>query len=598
MKLSKLYSNQTHLFSPIKFNDRFNVVLGQIRHPENYKKDTHNLGKTTLAKLLDFMFLAGRDKRQFLFKNYETFKSFTFYLEIEYQANKFLTIKRSVDNHSKISFKLHDQKFDDFSKLSDNEWNHDKVAIDQAKLLLDGWLNFNALKDWDYRKILGYLVRTQDDFNNVFKLQKFQGSDADWKPYMADLLSFRGDLAKENYEIQSKINSLNEKIKNLPRSNNNLNEELSNIDGKILIRNIELKKLENFVDNFNFNPIDQETIEVLVDELDQRISSLNMTEYTIKNNISRIQESLNNDPIKFDTTKVQNLFEEASILFPKEITKDFEQLIEFNKKITKERNQYLKEELADLSEDLKTTQQKLSSLNTTRSEQIQFLRETEIVKKYKISNGQIAQIKGDIEYLHKSKDDLEKILNLQKEKTDLKKLHDSIEIKMQENVLHVNQSTDSLFSQIRIYFNEIINKVLDREGSLNVYLNGEGNLEFNATYRDKSGADTSEGDGHSYKKLLCFAFDLAVSRTYSNKNYPKFLYIDGVFDNFDIRKKQNALNVLREYCGYGIQIIITTIESEISELSLDDKPIFSDNEIILTLHDDGEDGRLFKIPTW
>lgn len=598
MKLSKLYSNQPKFFIPIEFNDGLNVVLGQIKHPENYKKDTHNLGKTTLAKLLDFMFLAGRNNNQFLFKKFDTFKPFTFFLEIALENNQFLTIKRSVENNTKICFKLHDEKWADFSTLVDNQWSHDKVTFDQAKNLLDGWLNFDVLKAWKYRQLLGYLVRTQNDFNDVFKLQKQMGKDIDWKPYMADLLGFKGDLAISNYEKKSQISKLDEIIKPHSKNHHSLNEELSNIDGKILIRNNELSKIEKFIDEFNFNPIDQETIEQLVDKLDTNIAQLNMVEYTIKNNISRIEDSLNTDDIKFDTARVQKLFEEASILFPEQITKDFNQLIKFNKTITEERSQYLKAELKDLNLELLKTQKELDSLNVERAKQLNFLGETEVVQKFKQSNNQLAQIKGNIEFLLKQKELIDSILLLEKEKRELQKELVIIENNMQINVQQVNEDVTSTFSKIRIYFNEIINEILDKEGSINVYLNGEGNFEFNATYRDKKGLDTSEGDGHSYKKLLCFAFDLAVARAYLDKSYPKFLYIDGVFDNLDIRKKRNTLQVLRKYSQLGIQIIITTIESEISDLSTKDVSVFLPSEIILTLHDDGQDGRLFKIPVW
>ena len=463
---------------------------------------------------------------------------------------------------------------------------------------MDGWLNFDVLKNWNYRQILGYLIRTQDDFNNVFKLQKHQGKDLYWKPYMADLLGFKGELATANYEKQSEISKIEEKIKPHSKNYQNLNEELSSIDGKILIRNNELENLEKFIDEFNFNPLDQEKIEELVDTLDVKIAQLNMTEYTIKNNISRIEDSLNIDEIKFDTNKVKKLFTEASILFPEQITKDFDQLISFNKMITEERKSYLNEELLNLKRELEETINQLVKLNQERSKQINFLGETEVVQKFKKSNNQLAQIKGDIEFLNKQKEVIDKVLLLEKNKRHLNKELDDIQSKMQINVQQVNEDISSTFSKIRIYFNEIISEILDKEGSITVYLNNEGNFEFDATYRDKKGIDTSEGDGHSYRQLLCFAFDLAVARTYINENYPKFLYIDGVFDNLDIRKKRNTLNVLRKYTELGIQIIITTIESEVSELSTIDNPVFSSNEIILILDDDGQNGRLFKMPIW
>jgi uncharacterized protein YydD (DUF2326 family) len=61
MKLSKLYSNKPDLFEPVKFISGLNVVLAEIRLPENRDKDTHNLGKTTFGRVLDFCFLSGKD---------------------------------------------------------------------------------------------------------------------------------------------------------------------------------------------------------------------------------------------------------------------------------------------------------------------------------------------------------------------------------------------------------------------------------------------------------------------------------------------------------------------------------------------------------
>lgn len=76
MKLSKLYSNHHQVFSPVKFNPGLNVVMAEIRLPENRKKDTHNLGKTTLGRLLDFCFLSKRDRNLFLFKHEKLFNNF------------------------------------------------------------------------------------------------------------------------------------------------------------------------------------------------------------------------------------------------------------------------------------------------------------------------------------------------------------------------------------------------------------------------------------------------------------------------------------------------------------------------------------------
>ena len=596
MKLSKLYSNNEDIFKPIIFNEGFNVVYGDIRHPENYELDTHNLGKTTLAKLLDFMFLAKRNPKQFLFKHEEKFESFVFLLELKFTDGSYLTIKRSVKDNTKIFFKKHSEKHQDFSLLDNKLWEHSDVAIDNARTLLESWFRFDILNQYPYRKIIGYLVRTQNDFINVFKLSKERGKDLNWKPYMADLLGFDGSLAKQHYEKLVKIDKLKAQISAISLSDmDNVTRELSKIDSRLLLRQKELTTLQAFIDNFNFDEIDQEKIEKLVDSIDNEISNLNMQEYSVKNNINRINESLATTSIKFDTREVEKLFKEASILFPKEVSKDFNQLIDFNKEITKERQIFLREEQAELQLELINIKERLTSLNVKRSESLGFLSETELVKKFKESNKEIARIQADIAFLEKQKENIDEIQALTKNKRELENELIAIQDDMSTNLTEVNEAQNSIFSNVRIYFNEIISKVFNKEGEITVYLNKHGNFEFEATYQDIQGNNTSEGDGNTYGKFLCIAFDLAVARAYLDKNYPKFLYIDGALEVLDDRKRKLLLEIFRKYSDLGIQIIITSISSEIS--GFNEIP-FTKDEIVLTLHDDGREGRLFKMQAW
>ena len=56
MKLSKLYSNKEN-FKEIEFNEGVNIILGKIKNPDNINVNCHNLGKSTLVKIIDFMLL-------------------------------------------------------------------------------------------------------------------------------------------------------------------------------------------------------------------------------------------------------------------------------------------------------------------------------------------------------------------------------------------------------------------------------------------------------------------------------------------------------------------------------------------------------------
>ena len=73
------------------------------------------------------------------------------------------------------------------------------------------------------------------------------------------------------------------------------------------------------------------------------------------------------------------------------------------------------------------------------------------------------------------------------------------------------------------------------------------------------------------------------------------MFHDGVFESLDDRKKENLTSVFRHYATLGIQPIITLIDSELPKTTTVDKPFFEKDEIILTLHDEGAQGRIFKM---
>ncbi|MCV6071111.1 DUF2326 domain-containing protein, partial [Escherichia coli] len=85
----------------------------------------------------------------------------------------------------------------------------------------------------------------------------------------------------------------------------------------------------------------------------------------------------------------------------------------------------------------------------------------------------------------------------------------NLQAQIEANVEKENSDQDSLFSAIRVFFNEIVEEVIDRKALLSVSPNQLGHLEFKAEILDESGNATSADLGHTYRKLLCIAFDLA-----------------------------------------------------------------------------------------
>lgn len=598
MKLSKLYSNKPDMFEPVEFVQGLNVVMAEIRLPENRNKDTHNLGKTTLGRLLDFCFLAKRDPKFFLFKHLELFQEFTFFLEIELEDASFVTIRRSVAEATKISFKRHEAGHQDLSVLPLAEWDHQDVPFDRARDLLDGLLDWRALKPWAFRKGLGYLLRAQDDFRDVFHLRKFAAAHSDWKPFLAHVLGFDADLVAKHYEKEEQLAEKQATAQTIKNELGGSIEDISKIEGILLLKQKEAEKKQKLLDAFDFRTQDKDRTKQLVDDIDERIAALNAERYSLNQNKKKILASLEEDQILFNPDEAQRLFEEAGVLFKGQIKKDFQQLIAFNRAITDERRGYLQEERTEIEAELKRVNAELGALGKKRSDTLSFLSGTDIFGKYKHVSDEMVTLRADITSLERQRGFLHRLQNLRTEIRALTEERSHLQTQIEADVEKQNSDQESLFSAIRLFFNEIVEDVIDRKALLSVAPNQLGHLEFKAEILDESGNSTSADLGHTYRKLLCIAFDLAVLRAHLNDKFPRFVYHDGVFESLDDRKKENLLVVIRRYAELGLQPIITLIDSDLPAQTADEAPVFSPGEIVVTLHDEDEKGRLFKMKAW
>uniref|UniRef100_UPI0033659FE3 DUF2326 domain-containing protein n=1 Tax=Candidatus Albibeggiatoa sp. nov. BB20 TaxID=3162723 RepID=UPI0033659FE3 len=248
---------------------------------------------------------------------------------------------------------------------------------------------------------------------------------------------------------------------------------------------------------------------------------------------------------------------------------------------------------------LEALQQKLEleheKLNTKKQSYLKLLQEADFFQKYKQLQKTLDTKRANVLFLEKQLDVLEKIKDLNLEVNQLKTGINSISDDIQELL----ESGNEYLEAIRAAFNKVIYSVLAKQAQTYIQQNKEGNLDFKAEFFDGIGDATSEAEGNTYKKLLCMAFDLAVLKTYASDSFFHFVYHDGALETLDNRKKLNLLEIIREYCTkYDIQYIFTLIDTDLPRDSSDNKIMFSNEEIIRELHDDGDNGRLFKIPAF
>jgi uncharacterized protein YydD (DUF2326 family) len=77
----------------------------------------------------------------------------------------------------------------------------------------------------------------------------------------------------------------------------------------------------------------------------------------------------------FDPKEAERLCQEAGVLFQGQLRKDFDQLIEFNREITKERREALEDQREKATVRIQGIEEELTGLNVERARSLGYLRE-------------------------------------------------------------------------------------------------------------------------------------------------------------------------------------------------------------------------------
>lgn len=596
MKLSKLYCNQP--FQNIEFNlenGGLNVILADVQKKSN-DADTHGLGKSILLDVIDFLLLkdTNRDKKHFskevnnkgelLFENYE------FYLEILLNSGKFLTIKRSINETTKISFKLHEKRANGFIEYE--FWDKDKLPLKKARIQLSEYLDFNFFdgKDYDYRKSLGYCLRRQGDYQDVFQLDKFIGKHKYWKPFMFDLLGFDGNLLADKFNLDDEIEKQKNVIKEQEKDFDIKANEKDKLVGQIQFKEKDKSRIENELNNLNFYEQDLKAIE-LADKIEEEISNSNSALYKVEFDIRKLQNSIEEKTF-FDTDLVKETFEQVKIHFPKDLAKSYNELEEFNKKITEERNSLLRQTLEERLTQRTQLKAKLIELNEQKQKYSGLIQENSVVIKLREHQGELRKIENELGRLQGK---LEAFEAIDKRNEKIRNLREKSE-DLGGKVEHLANTTldNEKYTAIRNTFALLVSEILSVSGLISIKPNSNRNVDFEYDVVDEENYKTAKDKGFTYRKLLCVAFDLAILINYRKESYYRFLYHDDAFANEDNRIKNRLLKVIRNVCEkYDLQYLCSVIKDELPRDETGKVIDFSTEEAVLRLHDRDDSGKLF-----
>jgi uncharacterized protein YydD (DUF2326 family) len=508
-------------------------------------------------------------------------------------SERYLTVKRGIQNNTKISFKIHTEPYQNYS--TETLWDYGDLALnakndeENAVYILNRFLGFDVLPNESFRKTISYFFRTQNDYSNVFKLNKFRGKDIDWKPILFELLGFSSKHIINKYKLDFEREQKTKLIEQIQNEFKVSEEDIDKIKGLIEIKNEERDKVIGWLDHFDFYEKDNKVEKDIILNIEDKVSKLNNERYDLDYEINEINKSLREN-VTYDIENVKKIYEEVKISLPELLVKKYKELLEFNEKVFKERKLYLQKTLESKKAKLFHVDEKLQLLNKQRKENMSAFTQSDTFEKYNSYRNSLISIEKDLAKYTTELENVDVIKNLKKELSKIDKQIEDATNQLKDQV----EIGNDIYRAIRKDFHDFAKIIINHESMISLSVNASGNVDFKDTIVDENNEITSQNQGHTYKKILCACFDLALIKNYIGKSFYKTVYHDGCLESLDPRKQKQYLDLVRKVSQeYDIQYILTALKSDIPSDEAG-KYLPKDYEIAITLSDESDDsGRLF-----
>ena len=478
---------------------------------------------------------------------------------------------------------------------AEDQWDHPDLSRDDAVRLLDGWLDLNILKPYDYRKAITYFLRAQGDYGDELQLQEFQaGKDRDWKPFVAHLFGFNETPVLRKYELDDDITKLRDQLA-ARQSEVQFNEsQLPEVSARLAVLQQQVTESEQALDGFQFDDEERRMMKDLVESVEVEVAEINDRIYNIRYDINQINGALSHKD-KFDLSEVEQIFKETGIHFSEQLKRSYEDLVSFNHQVTLERNAALRTRQKTLMGEERELTERKAVLDSEREQKLRVLRDTDTFEKFKALQSNLSHERAQIVYLEEQRKKLEYVADLARQVREAERDRGRVVDEIKAMVARPSP----VFERFSATFNSYCLRVLNHEGLFYFRVNKHDNFDYSVglSLPGKTGTVSSQSEGTSYKKLICALFDLALLKVYEVTPFFHFVYHDGVLEGLDNRKKMALLEVVREQTSNKrLQYIFSMIDSDMPRNASGERLEFPTSEVVLRLHDDGTNGRLFKMP--
>ncbi|MGE7916678.1 hypothetical protein [Lysinibacillus xylanilyticus] len=533
----------------IPFKAGLNLIIDDSINVDDHG---NNVGKTTVLKIIDICF--GSKNRKQIWLDSDT-NSINHTLKNFIQDNKVYAELKFNASDSK-SYILKVDLFERGKRLINNEpynFNNYKEILNE--------IIFHTESPPTFRQLIGKFIRINQS-TETGNILKYLNQNTSYATYR-NIYDFLFDLSDQTesaqkLELENQINSDNKDLKDIIRLHNFSN--INDLNERIRIVNNTTNNLQEQLDTMiNFNLVDEQLerrdkLHTVLNQIDDFIDSLNFN----KNKITQIITNETKGKPEISIEILSDLYSEVQSEFGS-INKKFEELITFNNAIKENKLNYYTNRLRAVDQELTDLIENRNKLIASNQELLSIINE----KNYE-----------DFEKLHEELLSQNQLLG---ELNKVKQIYTSLITAINNNtalLTDISDSNSDNISKFNEYFTPMSNIALKQR----LYLSPDNDFPVQIS-------NVEDGIGTGHRKTITLLLDIAyVSFIQDVKlDFPKF-FVHDVLETVDVYSFKSIVETINKN---GSQFITAVLKEKIENYNF----ITSDDIRLRLTNDD----KLFKI---
>jgi uncharacterized protein YydD (DUF2326 family) len=561
LKIRKIHSNKSS-FRDIVLEDGFNLILAERSEGSSEHDSRNGVGKSTLIEVIHFCLGSSLSAKNVI--NVLRDSDWEFCLDLQI-GTALLRVNRSFASPSQVTLE------GDLDQLGLAD--HDRLFSDSQKTMpLKAWKEFlgatcfGLSKDVmtkkfspTFRALASYFARSDRDayiepFTTSRQVRTWQK-----QVFNAFLVGLNWRYASQWEGLREEEKSLRAINKGTATRNRETMYELENERIRLVAQQRRLEgQISNFVVVAEYRVVEDE-VRVLTREMRDLAN-----ESTITSQILEKYEDQMQSESTADLDKVEQIYREAGLLFPDQLSRDLDQVLAFHAQVSENRRDYLRHEITRLRQELHKIQNRLATLDEERSDRLRMLNTGGAVDELGALQVKLGRT------LERLKEVDTKLASLETVAADEASVASGRQALLSRALLDRAERRPR-WSTVIAYFVAATEYLYDEPGTLNFGVDENG-YRF-STLMPRSGSDGVEN-------MAIYAYDIALAQMWAMQTHrPGFLIHDSIlYEGVDERQVALALNYAKEQAEQNDFQYLALLNSDnmpiedLNQLGLDWRP--------------------------